>query len=260
MAEYQGKKVTLNKIMRDSDGSKKFKVYTKNDKGNVVVVRFGDPNMEIKRDDPEARKNFRARHNCDNPGPKWKARYWSCKQWRKGTKVKGNEDEVEIIYMSYEDFLNIPEIIEDNEPCCDDCGKVKAKKPGLWENIRRKKERMGKDYRPAKPGNPDRPTDKALKESQSSLDQFTKREIFKGKPMKKKESAKKDTPSCWDGYERVPGKKPGEPGSCRKKSKSQFSEQAFMLVAQQQFNPFKGPQKPTDGNPEEKKKKKKEGS
>ena len=60
---------------------KKYKVYVKNDKGNVVKVEFGDPNMEIKRDDPERRKSFRARHNCDNPGPKYKARYWSCKFW-----------------------------------------------------------------------------------------------------------------------------------------------------------------------------------
>ena len=60
---------------------KKYKVYVKNDKGNVVKVEFGDPNMEIKRDDPARRKSFRARHNCDNPGPKYKARYWSCKFW-----------------------------------------------------------------------------------------------------------------------------------------------------------------------------------
>ena len=60
---------------------KKYKVYVKNDKGNVVKVEFGDPDMEIKRDDPERRKAFRARHDCDNPGPKWKAKYWSCKFW-----------------------------------------------------------------------------------------------------------------------------------------------------------------------------------
>jgi hypothetical protein len=78
-AEYQGKKVELNKPMRGD--VKKYKVYVKNDKGNVVKVNFGDKNMEIKRDDPERRKNFRARHNCSNPGPKWKARYWSCKMW-----------------------------------------------------------------------------------------------------------------------------------------------------------------------------------
>ena len=78
-AEYQGRKVTLNKPMPGD--VKKTKVYVKNDKGNVVKVEFGDPNMDIKRDDPERRKNFRARHNCDNPGPKYKARYWSCKFW-----------------------------------------------------------------------------------------------------------------------------------------------------------------------------------
>ena len=87
-AVYQGRKVTLDDPIRTSeDPKKKFKVYVKNDKGNVVVVRFGDPNMEIKRDDPDRRKSFRARHNCDNPGPKWKARYWSCYQWRAGAKV-----------------------------------------------------------------------------------------------------------------------------------------------------------------------------
>lgn len=86
-AEYQGKKVKLNDPIRTSEGPKKFKVYVKNEKGNVVVVRFGDPKMEIKRDDPARRKSFRARHNCADPGPKWKARYWSCYQWRKGAKV-----------------------------------------------------------------------------------------------------------------------------------------------------------------------------
>jgi hypothetical protein len=87
-AEYQGKKVTLNDPFRLPSGSnRKFGVYVKNDKGNVVKVTFGDPNMEIKRDDPGRRASFRARHNCDNPGPKWKARYWSCYQWRSGAKV-----------------------------------------------------------------------------------------------------------------------------------------------------------------------------
>ena len=86
-SEYQGKKVKLNDPKRDSGGKKKFYVYVKNEKGKVVIVRFGDPNMEIKRDDPARRKSFRARHNCDDPGPKWKARYWSCYQWRAGAKV-----------------------------------------------------------------------------------------------------------------------------------------------------------------------------
>jgi hypothetical protein len=80
-SEYQGRKVTLNKPFRTSDGPKKFAVYVKNESGNVVIVRFGDPNMKIKKNIPERRKSFRARHNCDNPGPKYKARYWSCKAW-----------------------------------------------------------------------------------------------------------------------------------------------------------------------------------
>ena len=80
-AEYQGKKVELNKPRRLSGENKKFGVYVKNDKGNIVQVKFGDPKLDIKRDDPERRRNFRARHNCDSPGPKHKARYWSCKMW-----------------------------------------------------------------------------------------------------------------------------------------------------------------------------------
>ena len=79
--EYQGRKITLNKPFRTPDGPKKFSVYVKNDKGNVVKVNFGDPNMKIKKNIPERRKSFRARMNCDNPGPKWKARYWACKSW-----------------------------------------------------------------------------------------------------------------------------------------------------------------------------------
>ena len=86
-AEYQGKKVTLNDPVRSSDGKKKFHVYVKNEKDNIIKLGFGDPNMEIKRDDPARRKSFRARHNCSDPGPKWKARYWSCYQWRGSAKV-----------------------------------------------------------------------------------------------------------------------------------------------------------------------------
>lgn len=90
-AEYQGRKVTLNKPFRTKGAAKKFGVYTKNGSGTVVIVRFGDPNMEIKRDDPARRKSFRSRHNCSNPGPKWKARYWSCRQWRSGKKVEAKD-------------------------------------------------------------------------------------------------------------------------------------------------------------------------
>jgi len=79
-AEYRGRKVKLNKPMRGD--VKKFKVYVKDPKtGNVKKVNFGDPNMRIRKSNPKARKSFRARHNCKNPGPKTKARYWSCKKW-----------------------------------------------------------------------------------------------------------------------------------------------------------------------------------
>lgn len=63
-------------------GKKKF-VATGTHEGRAYTVRFGDPDMDIKRDNPERRKNFRARHNCDEPGPPTKARYWSCKMWSK---------------------------------------------------------------------------------------------------------------------------------------------------------------------------------
>ena len=88
-AEYQGRKVKLNKPMRGD--VKKFKVYVKNPKGNVVKVNFGhggtsakkagEKTMQIQKDIPSRRKAFRARHNCDSPGPRHKARYWSCKAW-----------------------------------------------------------------------------------------------------------------------------------------------------------------------------------
>jgi len=85
-AKYKGRTVTLNKPMQGD--VKKFKVFVKNEKGNVIKVNFGFGGtsakgkvMRIKKSNPERRKNFRARHNCDNPGPKTKARYWSCRAW-----------------------------------------------------------------------------------------------------------------------------------------------------------------------------------
>jgi hypothetical protein len=85
-AEYRGRKVKLNKPMQGD--VKKFKVYVKNKKGNVIKVNFGHggssvkgKTMRIRKSNPKARKSFRARHNCDNPGPKTKARYWSCRKW-----------------------------------------------------------------------------------------------------------------------------------------------------------------------------------
>lgn len=87
-SKNEGKK--LNKPFRTPGGPKKFSVYVKNDKGNVVKVNFGDPNLEIKRDDPNRRKNYRARHHCESPGPKWKANYWSCRNWEAGRSVSDN--------------------------------------------------------------------------------------------------------------------------------------------------------------------------
>jgi hypothetical protein len=88
-AEYQGRKVQLGKPTRGD--SKKFKVYVKNDKGNVVKVNFGhggtsakragQKTMRIRKSDPARRRSFRARHRCETPGPRWKARYWSCRKW-----------------------------------------------------------------------------------------------------------------------------------------------------------------------------------
>ena len=78
-AEYRGRNVPLGKPMRGD--VKKFKVYVRKPNGNIVKVNFGDPNMRIKKSNPARRRSFRARHNCDNPGPRHKARYWSCRKW-----------------------------------------------------------------------------------------------------------------------------------------------------------------------------------
>jgi hypothetical protein len=79
-AEYRGRKVPLGKPMRGD--VKKFKVFVRDPKtGNIKKVNFGDKNMRIKKSNPKRRKSFRARHNCKNPGPRTKARYWSCRKW-----------------------------------------------------------------------------------------------------------------------------------------------------------------------------------
>ena len=227
---------TLNKPFRTPKGPKKFSVYVKNEKGNVVKVNFGDPNMEIKRDDPGRRKNFRARHNCDNPGPKTKARYWSCRQWRGGKKVEAELTEamkpLHDIKISSEpsewdgetlveerDLLLTWPALADAEVVNEDCEECQSEaalptpsneenheqfmsrcmadskinqefadpkqryavcmkqheghnfkesesKRGLWDNIRDKKKRMGDKYRPAKPGDKDRPDEKSWKKAQ----------------------------------------------------------------------------------------------
>jgi len=78
-AKYRGREVPLGKPM--AGDVKKKKVYVRKPNGNVVKVEFGDPNMRIRKSNPKRRKSFRARHNCANPGPRWKARYWSCRAW-----------------------------------------------------------------------------------------------------------------------------------------------------------------------------------
>ena len=278
------KKAPLNKPFRTPKGPKKFSVYVKNEKGNVVKVNFGDPNMEIKRDDPDRRKSFRARHNCDNPGPKTKARYWSCRMWEsKKSVTQVTKSSVEEPF--YADFLDLDlqdhilevfpeyasaEVIDPEEDedcgCGTGCGceELKATHDGvyithepdatsdyeismmkaqlkkaydqigeivgmldrmpyetnveawlqskvtklsdytnsvhsymkyyeedvskskynmdeddmrdmeaeasLWENIRKKKQRMGDNYRPAKPGDKDYPSKEAIKRAKGSPD------------------------------------------------------------------------------------------
>jgi len=151
-------KAPLNKPFRLPSGSKKkFGVYVKNDKGNIVKVTFGDPNMSIKRDNPERRKAYRSRHGCDNPGPKYKANYWSCKMWsaKPVSKITGSCGKPNCGSVQNEEEVTL-EI------------DVQAKNKGLWYNIQQKKKRMGKNYRPAKPGSKDRPTQEALKKAQGS--------------------------------------------------------------------------------------------
>ena len=133
-------KKTLNKPFRTPGGPKKFSVYVKNEKGNVVKVNFGDPKMEIKRDDPARRKSFRARHNCDNPGPKTKARYWSCQQWRAGKRVQGSEVDYEWdgqTFFDHDELLTInpslafveEEVTDEGDCGCGncDCDEIEAK-------------------------------------------------------------------------------------------------------------------------------------
>ena len=149
-------KAPLNKPFRLPSGSKKkFGVYVKNDKGNIVKVTFGDPNMSIKRDNPERRKAYRSRHGCDNPGPKYKANYWSCKMWS----VKPVSKITSSCGKPNCGSINEEEITLEAD--------VQAKNKGLWYNIQQKKKRMGKNYKPAKPGSKDRPSKEAFKKAQA---------------------------------------------------------------------------------------------
>jgi hypothetical protein len=91
-AEYRGRKVSLNSPFRTSGGPKKFAVYVKSPSGNVKIVRFGDPNLRVRNNDPGARKSFRARHKCDQKKDKTKAGYWSCNvaRYRKKLGIKSS--------------------------------------------------------------------------------------------------------------------------------------------------------------------------
>ena len=130
-AEYRGRKVTLNKPFRTPKGPKKFAVYVKNESGTVVIVRFGDPNMEIKRDDPARRRNFRKRHNCESPGPKTKARYWSCKMWERSKSVT---DYTSNLQKSQEDFDKSMGDCGESEADCG-CGCVESVEAGMEDYI-----------------------------------------------------------------------------------------------------------------------------
>ena len=125
---------TLNKPFRTPKGPKKFSVYVKNDKGNVVKVNFGDPNMEIKRDDPKRRKAFRDRHNCDTAKDKTSARYWSCRMWsaKSVTNItKGSEEydwDGESVF-DHNELLAINPSLADVPEATEDISEA-AKRPG----------------------------------------------------------------------------------------------------------------------------------
>ena len=91
-AEYRGRKVNLNSPFRTSGGPNKFAVYVKSPSGNVKIVRFGDPNLRVRNNNPGARKSFRARHKCDQKTDKTKAGYWACNvaRYRKKLGIKSS--------------------------------------------------------------------------------------------------------------------------------------------------------------------------
>jgi len=184
LAAKEGK--TLNKPFRTPKGPKKFSVYVKNEKGNVVKVNFGDPNMEIKRDDPNRRKSFRARHNCENPGPKTKARYWSCKMWERGKSVtdytKGSEEWDGVTVADHDELLTLnpelafveEEVTEGEGDCgCGGCGCGESD-AGLWENIRKKRERIknGSGEKMRKKGDKGAPTSEQIEKAKASDDEI----------------------------------------------------------------------------------------
>jgi len=196
-AAEQNKGKKLNKPFRTSGGPKKFSVYVKNEKGNVVKVNFGDPNMEIKRDDPARRKSFRARHGCDNPGPKTKAKYWSCKMWSKKsvTKVTKGSVEEDLLHdldesesaLSEKQKKLPPEIQkqilkkkgqkpsdkkEDKKEEKSEAEETEAKR-GLWDNIHKKRQRIkdGSGEKMRKKGDKGAPSEKQIKQAQKKKEE-----------------------------------------------------------------------------------------
>ncbi len=223
-------KKTLNKPFRTPKGPKKFSVYVKNEKGNVVKVNFGDPNMEIKRDDPDRRKNFRARHNCDNPGPKTKARYWSCRQWRGGKKVEASEntdyewdgttffDHNELLTLNPSLAYVEEEITEEDDcQCGGDCGcseeeseaalteKQKKLPPALQKSILKKqgknpkdedsKEEEDKDSKEA--DDDDKKSSKGLTEKQKKLPPALQKSILKKQGKASEKDMQEKYASLW---------------------------------------------------------------
>jgi hypothetical protein len=127
-AEYQGEKVTLNKPRRIQGGNKKFEVFVM-DGDKVKRVTFGDPNMEIRRDNPKARANFRSRHSCDTATDKTSARYWSCRMWEGGTSVSELTKSVEGTILKADDEQRMvygwaSVVTEKGEPVIDRQGDV----------------------------------------------------------------------------------------------------------------------------------------
>ncbi len=194
--EKKGK--TLNKPFRTPGGPKKFSVYVKNEKGNVVKVNFGDPNMSIKRDDPARRKSFRARHGCDNPGPKTKAKYWSCKMWSKKSVTKMTKGSME--YELEEEMLDF---LDESEA-----------KQGLWDNIRKKKKREGKNYRPAKPGDKDRPDPDSWKKAQKKKSDAEKDDKKEDKKSGKESGLTEQQKKLPDAIKKSILKKKGKASDC----------------------------------------------
>ncbi len=222
-AEEKNKGKTLNKPFRTSGGPKKFSVYVKNEKGNIVKVNFGDPNMEIKRDSPERRKSFRARHNCANPGPKTKARYWSCKMWSKKSVTnvtKGSEEELlkdldeSEAELSEKQKKLPPEIQKqilkkkgkdpkntDKKDSKKEVSEEKSEaKRGLWENIHRKRQRIkdGSGEKMRKKGDKGAPTEKQIKQAQKKKGESKAEEEFKPHKMYDKDGKAYDAKSKED--------------------------------------------------------------